>query len=177
MTEHFWDEIWDIMKILIPLVIGIPISAYISLRIQRHMKKEDTNDIISNTKESLKDEIKQTIKTLSEEDMTQTKENDVKGHEVTGRKVKFLVTASFESSVNSGNFNLLDKDLRTMIGDLYAHIHLANFKLDQLIKSQFTLTTSETKETFNAIRQLQMDSLKEEHEAITKNSNALLEKL
>ena len=169
MTDHYF---WEAITILIPIVIGVPISAYISLRIQRKMKKEDTDGIISNMKEAIKQEIEEHIDAIGKEDMTPTEGGGVKS-----TNVKYLEISSFESSVKSGNFILLNSELRKIISELYTLIHLTNFQVDQLIKSQFTLTTDETKEKFESILALQSKGMTDKHDKVVKLSKELIKKL
>jgi len=169
MTDHYF---WEAITILIPIVIGVPISAYISLRIQRKMKKEDTNEIISNMKNAIKQEIEANVLGLKDEDTTTTMDGTVrKGKET------LLETPIYDSSVKSGNFILLSSELRKGISELYAYIYLANSHVDLIMESQFTLFTDETKAKFERIEVIQNKHLKKMHDDIVKLSEELLKKL
>ena len=167
MTEQYFLVA---LSILIPIIIGIPISAYITLLIQRKMKKEDMNEIISNLKNSIKQEIQENIVTVNEEDVTITKKG-----KWDRAIINILTTASYESSVNSGNFTLLPSNLRKDISELYTFIDIANRHTGLLVKSQFVMV--EDKDRFKELIENQLKHFTENHQEVLTRSNSLLKKL
>lgn len=165
MTDHY---LWESLAIFIPIVLG----AYISLQIQRRLKKEDKVEIIKGIKEAIKKELQENNEAIEEEDTTATKTGNI-----TKNAMLFLENASYESTINSGNFILLPSELRKTISEVYAYIRIANIHVDQFIKSQFTLTTDETKDKLESIIKLQAERLAEAHKKIVKLSKELIKKL
>ena len=165
MTEHY---IWDFSV----LVSGIVLGAFISLGIQRYLKKNDTNSIIENMKNAIKKEIQQNIASLGKENIETTEEA-----QKTESELLLLETPAYESSVKSGNFILLSETLRVNISDLYTTINYINYLLEKLIDSQFTLTVKETKPQFAKIRIAQLKIFKEKHELVLEKLKIVLNQL
>lgn len=175
MTEH------EIIRVGLAFddyfLLGLSIAGSIfagiisSFLVSRKIKNDDTKNIIKNMKNAIKQEIQENIDGLKDEDMTTSMDNDG----FYKSEIKYLSMASFDSSVKSGNFILLDRELRELISDLYLFIHLGNFHADQLIHSQFIISYDDEK--FEKIILTQLKALKEIHEKITTKSNSLLKKL
>jgi len=134
---------FDYGLLLITIAGGIFVGVVSSLIVQLIIKWFEKKGIISDMKEAIKQEIEENILGLKDEDTTSSMEGTtMKSEEI------LLETASYDSSVKSGNFILLPRELRKGISNLYAYIYIANFHIDQVIKSQFTLFTDETKEKY-----------------------------
>lgn len=163
MTEHYF---WQAITILIPIVLG----GFITIRIHAYNQKQDKNARISNMKDAIKQEIKVHLDDMEKEDLTTTEKDHMFKTDL-----KYLETASFESSVNSGDFILLPNNLRKEISLHYISIHLSNNQVHQLIQSQFTVTDN-TKKLISIIN-LQLETLKKLQKTIIKSSKEILEKL
>ena len=142
-----------------------------SLIVQVIIKKVEKNGIISNMKKAIKQEIQENMDEIKDYKIT-TKTEEAK---IKTSKLKYLTIASFDSSVNSGDFILLSAELRQEISELYTYIHVANFESDQLIKSQYIMARNITK--FEEIIQRQLDALTEMYQTITTKSENILKKL
>lgn len=118
----------------------------------------------------IKQEIQIHLVDMETEDFTTTlKDNLFK------TDLKYLESASFESSVNSGDFILLPDDLRKQISLHYINIHLNNNQIHQLIQSQFTVT--DNTEKLMKIINLQLETLRKMQKTIINSSKELIEKL
>ena len=149
---------------------GIFVGIVSSLIVQFIIKAIEKKGIVSNMKESIKQEIEENIGSIQDEDLTLKK----KGKWDT-TNIKVFTTASYESAVNSGNFTLLDKELRKKISELYTFIHLANRHSDLLIKSQFTIPQDKTK--FMELIKNQLKLFEDSHSEVVTRGNTLSKKL
>jgi len=164
MTEHYF---WEAITILIPIILG----GFITIRIHAYHQKLDKNTRISDMKKAIKQEIQENMDALKDYKITL---KTVKA-KIKTSKLKYLTIASYDSSVNSGDFILLSSELRQKISELYTYIHIANFESDQLIKSQYIMARNPTK--FEEIIQRQLDTLTKIYQTITTQSENLLKKL
>jgi len=161
-----------ISSLIIP-IIGLIIAAggiIASIVWDANNRKNAKNEARDTVKSAVKQEIQENLSGLEEEDLTSTTKGDW-----TKTEMKYLTIASYNSSVQSGNFILLDGELRKDISELYTYIHLANYQVDQLIKSTFTIT--ENKEKFIKILDNQIKGLEGQHDKIIKKSKEVLKKI
>jgi len=142
-----------------------------SLIVQVIIKKVEKNGIISNMKEAIKQEIQENKDAIKDYKIT-TRIEETK---ITISELKYLTIASFDSSVNSGDFILLSAELRQKISELYTYIHVANFESDQLIKSQYIM--AEDNNRFERLIQRQLNALAKMYQVITTKSENILKKL
>jgi len=159
-------------SLLIP-IIGLIIAAggiIASIVWDAKNRKNTKNEARDTVKSAVKQEIQENLSGLEKEDLTSTTEGDW-----TKTEMKYLTIASYNSSVQSGNFILLEGELRKDISELYTYIHLANNLVDQLIESTFTIT--ENKEKFEKIIENQIKGLKEHHDKIITKSKEILKKI
>ncbi len=164
MTEHYF---WEALAILIPIVLG----GLITILIHAYHQNKNKNTRISDMKKAIKQEIQENMDAIKDYKITtKTVNADTKKSEL-----KYLTIASYESSVNSGDFILLSGELRQKISELYTYIHVANFQSDQLIKSQYIMARNTTR--FEKIIQRQLDALTKNYQIITTQSENLLKKL
>lgn len=164
-SNSIWSLIITIIAVIIA-AIGIIISIIWDI-INRKNAKTEARD---NVKRSVKQEIQENISELEEEDLTPKIEG-----EWTKTVSKYLTIASYNSSVQSGNFILLEGELRKDVSELYTYIHLANYLTDQLIKNAFTIT--DKKQDFKKIIAQQTKVLKEYHDTIIQKSKEILKKI
>ena len=161
-----------ISSLIIPIIalflaaVGIIISIGWDITNRKNAK----NEARDNVKSSVKQEIQENLSGLEKEDLTSTIEGVW-----TKTSMKYLTIASYNSSVQSGNFILLEGELRKEISELYTYIHIANFQVDQLIKSAFTIT--DNKEKFKKIFDQQIEGLEEQHKIIIEKSKKVLKKI
>ena len=141
-----------------------------SLIVQVIIKKVEKNGIISNMKKAIKQEIQENRDAIKYYKITTKTEPKMKTSEI-----KYLTIASYDSSVNSGDFILLSDELRQEISELYTYIHITNFDSDQLIKSQYIMPRNTTK--FDELIQRQLDALAKSYQVIITKSENLLKKL
>ena len=163
-------NIEDFILTSISIAVGIIGGAYASLRVQRKMKNDEKKEIVTNVKNAIKQEIQGNVDTIKREDLSLDKSDGWKSV-----SMKYLQIPSYESSVKSGNFILLNDELRKKISGLYTNIHIANNQADQLSKSTFTITENTAK--FDRMFKKQLGFLKKKHEEILTTSNSILEKL
>lgn len=163
MTEHY---LWESLAILLPIVAG----GIITILIHTLNQRRDKNARISNMKEAIKQEIKENMDSIKDFKVITKTERETQESEL-----KYLTIASFDSSVNSGDFILLSTELRQEISQLYTYIHVANFQSDQLIKSQYIL--ADDKARFEQLIQRQFGILAKSYQDIVKQSKNLLKKL
>ena len=121
-------------------------------------------------KEAIKQEIKENMDAVKDFKVETKTERETKES-----KLEYLTIASFDSSVNSGDFILLSSELRQKISELYTYIHVVNFQSDQIIKSQYIIV--DDKDKFEKIIQKQFGILAKNYEDIVKRSKNLLKKL
>ncbi len=164
MTEHYF---WEALAILIPIILG----GFITIRIHAYHQKQDKDTRISDMKKAIKQEIQENMDEIKDYKIT-TKQEDPK---IKTSEIKYLTIASYDSSVNSGDFILLSAELRKEISELYTHIHITNFESDQLIKSQYIMARNTTK--FEEIIQIQLNALAKNYQIIITKSENLLKKL
>jgi len=163
MTEHYF---WEALTILIPIILG----GLITILIYAYHQKQDKDTRISDMKKAIKQEIQENMDEIKDYKITTKTEGKIKTSEL-----KYLTIASYDSSVNSGDFILLSAELRKEISELYTHIHITNFKSDQLIKSQYIMARNTTK--FEEIIQIQFDALTKSYQVIITKSENILKKL
>ena len=166
MTEHYFYD-------FIVLVVGIVIAAFISLIIQKEMKKREVNSIIENLKQALILEIEQNIKTIDEEKPEIKKDGDLE-------YIIFkssLLTSAFESSVNSGNYLLLSRNHRNKLVVLYDMIDKSNYNGRKILDFGFVIPPSESRELFDKIRKTQLDKVVEKHKTIKESLELRLKEL
>jgi len=164
MTEHYF---WEAITILIPIVLG----GFFTIVIYAYHQKQDKDTRISDMKKAVKQEIQENMDEIKDYKIT-TKTEEVK---IKTSKIKYLTIASFDSSVNSGDFVLLSAELRKEISELYTYIFIANFESEQLIKSQYIM--AEDNDRFERLVQRQLDALTEMYQTITTKSENILKKL
>ena len=141
--------------------------------IRRKMNQADTNEIIANVKQAIKDELTHNQKHLKKEDTTSTKE----GIE-TKTTIWHIETYAFESAVKSGNFILLNSELRKLISEVYALAHIVNRQGDLISKLTFTIKTTDLEvANYNRIFEIQKNAFVEKHSEIVKKIDALIPKL
>jgi len=181
MTEHYF---WEALAILIPIILG----GFITIRIHAYHQKHDKDTRISDMKKAIKQEIQENMDEIKDYKITtKTVEAKTKSYisddkittktepKIKTTEIKYLIIASYESSINSGDFILLSGELRQEISELYTHIHITNFKTDQLIKSQYIMARNITK--FEEIIQMQLDALTKSYQVIITKSENILKKL
>ena len=164
MTEHYF---WEAITILIPIILG----GLITILIYAYHQKQDKDTRISDMKKAIKQEIKENKDAIKNYKITLKIENS----KVIASELKYLTIASYDSSVNSGDFILLSDELRQEISELYTYIHITNFESDQLIKSQYIMARNTTK--FKEIIQRQLEALAKSYQVIIIKSENLLKKL
>ena len=164
MTDHY---LYD----LVILISGIVIAAYLSLRIQQRMKKQDEKEVIKNTKDALYLEIVQNIKTIDEEKGVITEEDGGRIIDIKGS----LLNSAFESTVKSGKFLLLPRKDKNKLSVAYDMIEKSNFNGKQIIKFGYTLVPAENKEHFKKILETQVERYVKQHKKIKEKLEELFE--
>jgi len=179
--------------ILLGLSIGGSIFAGIvsSFYVQRNVKKMDTIEIVTNVKNVIKEELEVNLKNLKAENLATTEipsgkkfENFIKDPKFskvgvsTTTTLNVMQVSSFESAVKSGNYILLNKELRNDISEVYVSMNLANKMVDLISELTFVIRTTELEQVnFEVIFETQKNSIAEKHRAMIKKITPLMEKL
>ncbi len=145
-----------------------------SFLIQKLLNSINTNEIRNNVKNVIKEELEINLTDLQNEDLETLTASDG-STEVTH---VFLEKWAFESAVKSGNYILLNKDLRKDVSSVYASIGLANRQSDLLTKMHFTINTTELElENFRLVRTAQINNLVGKHRELIPKMESLITQL
>jgi hypothetical protein len=155
MTDHY---LYDLGV----LILGIVIGAFVSLLIQKRMKKEELNDTIKDMKNAFFLEIVQNLNTIDDYKGTFT---ESEGVQLLNIKAS-LLNSTFESAVKSGKFLLLSRTDRNELNVLYDMIEKSNFVGKQIMKFGFMVVPTEQKEYFKKIREVQVEKYNKQHQRI-----------
>ena len=137
-------------------------------------KKQEKANTIKDIKKSLKTEIDTNLKGLKEEDLTSNIHEDGT-HDTT---LFYLETSVYDSTIQSGNFVLLNNELKSDISEIYTLGYLANRQSDYIGKFMFEIyDTHIQKENWNAIEKYQYENLEEKHQNIIKKFEDILKLL
>lgn len=148
-----------------------------SFLIQKVINHFSTNGIRDNVKKVIKDELEVNLDNLNSEDISERR-GDVDGIGTTDSTHVILETWSFESAVKSGNYILLNKELRKEISDVYALMEIANRQSDQITKLTFVIKTTELEvENYKNIIKVQKDNFGEKHKKLIPKIESLIKQL
>ena len=129
----FWQQLFLTALSIFGGVLG---GGYLTLQIQKKMNNDSKKDIVKITTDSIKQELED-----AQEGIEEFNKNPVKWHEPNtefrGEK-PWILRPAYDSAVNSGNFNLLEKILQKEIPSAYLSIDAINFYSDQIRKFTFT---------------------------------------
>jgi hypothetical protein len=167
MTDHY---LLEALSILIPILIGVPSSAYFSLHIQRKMKKDDIEEIIKNMKNAIKLELEKNLTGIEKGHTSFLTSEGKKG----STDVIYFETPAYESSVKSGNFILLSEIIRQGISEIYGIINNTNYLTEKLVDSQFILRSEETQTQFSETRKSKLDNLSNMQKEIKDKTEEIL---
>lgn len=182
----------DFVLLFLGIIGSIFAGIMSSLYVQRKVKKGDTDEIINNVKDVIKEELEVNLASLGIEDLTTTvvdttepastsNEGDSKFLTVgdtTNTIFTVMVVSSFESAVKSGNYILLDKELRKDISEVYALMNIANSHTYLLTQLTFVIkTTSLDQVNFEKVFQKQKDNLAEKHSDLILRIEPLIQKI
>lgn len=161
------------------ILLGLSIAGSIfagiisSFLVQRKIRKTDTDEIVTNVKNVIKEELQVDLEHLQKEDLTTIKINSG-----TQTITSIMEVSSFESAVKSGNYILLNKDLRKDISEVYALMELANQHSYLLTKLTFVIKTTDLEvANYDRIFKWQKENLKEKHLELLPKIESLIKKL
>jgi len=181
------------------ILLGLSIAGSIfagiisSFFVQRHFKNKDTEDVIQNVKNVIKEELKDNLNSFRNDDLTTILVNKrtEKTGEVNTKNSKFKAvgnatltnislreTSSFESAVKSGNYMLLNKKLRQDISQVYTLMYSSNKQSDLLTELTFVIRTTEVEQVnFMKIYESQKENLNNKHKKLIPLIESLIQKL
>jgi len=129
----FWQQLFLTALSIFGGVLG---GGYLTLRIQKKMNNDAKKDIVKITIDSIKQELEDAQEGIEKFNKNPVNWNDAHV-EFRGEK-PWILRPAYDSAVNSGNFNLLEKTLQKEIPSAYLSIDAINFYSDQIRKFIFT---------------------------------------
>ena len=121
----------------------------------------------------IREELEVNLASLKKEDLSQLNEENS-----TATIYSVMETWSFESAVKSGNYILLNKDLRKEISDVYVLMELANKQSDNITDLTFVIKTTQLEvENYNRIVKIQKEDFATKHRELIPKIEALIKNL